>query len=83
MPETDKLEEGNINCIDRLAQGNYNTGMINMIQNNWGTIVVGLILLAIVVTAVIKIIKDKKNGKPSCGGDCAHCMKSINCNSKK
>ncbi len=37
------------------------------------TIIVGGILLAIVGLIIWKMIRDKKNGKSSCGGDCAHC----------
>ena len=38
-----------------------------------GTFVVGAILLLIVVLIVRNIVKDKKSGKSSCGGDCSHC----------
>ena len=38
-----------------------------------GTVVVGAILLLIVVLIVRNIVKDKKSGKSSCGGDCSHC----------
>ena len=37
------------------------------------TIIVGGILLAIVGLIIWKMVRDKKNGKSSCGGDCAHC----------
>ncbi len=37
------------------------------------TIIVGGILVAIVGLIIWKMIRDKKNGKSSCGGDCAHC----------
>lgn len=39
-----------------------------------GTIIVGIIVLAIVAAAVMSMIKDKKSGKSiQCGGDCRHC----------
>jgi hypothetical protein len=39
-----------------------------------GTIVVGLIVLAVVALAVRSMVKDKKAGKSiQCGGDCSHC----------
>lgn len=39
----------------------------------WGSIAV-LVIIAVLVAAVIaKMIKDKKDGKPSCGGDCSSC----------
>ena len=38
-----------------------------------GTVLVGAIVLACVALAIRSLRKDKKNGKSSCGGDCAHC----------
>ena len=38
-----------------------------------GTFVVGAILVLIVGLIVRGIVKDKKSGKSSCGGDCSHC----------
>lgn len=38
-----------------------------------GTVIVGGVLAIIVGLLVWKMIKDKKAGKSSCGGDCAHC----------
>ncbi len=39
-----------------------------------GTVVVGLIILAIVLFIVKKMIKDKQKGKSiQCGGDCKYC----------
>ena len=39
-----------------------------------GTIIVGLVLIAIVGLAVRSMIRDKKAGKSiQCGGDCKHC----------
>ncbi|BEI60833.1 hypothetical protein Blut17040_18620 [Blautia luti] len=38
-----------------------------------GTLVVGGILFVIVVLIIRVIVKDKKSGKSSCGGDCSHC----------
>ena len=38
-----------------------------------GTVLVGAIVLACVALAICSLRKDKKNGKSSCGGDCAHC----------
>ena len=37
------------------------------------TVIVGVILLAIVGAIVYGMVKDKKNGKSTCGGDCGHC----------
>ena len=39
-----------------------------------GTIIIGLIVLAIVVSIITKMVKDKKEGKSiCCGNDCKHC----------
>ncbi|MDD3747359.1 MAG: FeoB-associated Cys-rich membrane protein [Anaerostipes sp.] len=39
-----------------------------------GTIVVGVIVLAVVAAIVKRMIKDKKAGKSlQCGTDCKHC----------
>lgn len=39
-----------------------------------GTVIVGLIVLALVGLAVYSMVKDKKNGKSiQCGGDCSKC----------
>ena len=37
--------------------------MITFIINNWSTIIISLILLAVVVFIVVKLVKDKKKGK--------------------
>ncbi|MED9904567.1 MAG: FeoB-associated Cys-rich membrane protein [Lachnospiraceae bacterium] len=38
-----------------------------------GTVIVLAILIGIVVFVVGRMIRDKKNGKPHCGGDCSRC----------
>jgi len=40
---------------------------------NWGSIAVLVIIAALVAAVIAKMIKDKKDGKPSCGGDCSSC----------
>ncbi len=50
--------------------------MLDFIAGNYPTVIVGLIVLAAVTAIIIKIIKDKKNHKCSCGGcggNCACC----------
>ncbi|MDE6797299.1 MAG: FeoB-associated Cys-rich membrane protein [Ruminococcus sp.] len=44
-----------------------------------GTVIIGLVLLAIVVLIVVRMIKDKKSGKSSCGCGCEHCANSSVC----
>lgn len=38
-----------------------------------GTIVVGIIVFAIVSGIVWSMVRDRKQGKGSCGGDCSKC----------
>ena len=38
-----------------------------------GTAIVGIILVAVVAAIIMSQIKNKKKGKSSCGGNCAHC----------
>ena len=37
------------------------------------TLAVGCMVAGITVLVIRKMIKDKKNGKSQCGGDCSHC----------
>lgn len=43
------------------------------LMQNLGTIVISAVLLAIVVLIVLRLMKNKKVGKSSCGCNCAHC----------
>ena len=38
-----------------------------------GTLIVALILLAVIVGISASLIRDRKRGKCSCGGDCGSC----------
>lgn len=39
-----------------------------------GTVIVGLVLLALIAGVVYSMYRDKKNGKSlQCGGNCSHC----------
>lgn len=42
-------------------------------MNIWDVIITAIIIIA-VAAAVIVTVKNKRNGKPSCGGDCAGCQ---------
>lgn len=37
------------------------------------TLAVGLIVALIVAAIVLKLVRDRKKGKSSCGCNCAHC----------
>ena len=47
--------------------------MLSWLALNWGTIVVCIVLIAVVVLIIRGIRKDKKAGKSLCGGNCKHC----------
>ena len=52
------------------------------IADNIGTILITLFLLLIVTGIVLVIIRDKKRGRSSCGGNCAHCKMCTSCPSR-
>lgn len=49
--------------------------MLTFIKANIGTIIVVLIVAAAVCAIIVKLVKDKKRGKSTCGcgGDCCNC----------
>ncbi len=53
--------------------------MFAWIADNLGTILVSLLLVVIVIMIVMIMINDKKKGKSSCGGNCAHCGMGASC----
>ena len=53
--------------------------MIAWIMSNAGTILVSLLLLGGVFSIVQIMIKDKKQGKSTCGGNCANCKMCSGC----
>lgn len=57
--------------------------MINLIAENWGTILVATIVAAIVILIIQKILRDKKKGKTSCGCGCSNCPSAGMCHNKK
>lgn len=40
---------------------------------NLATVIVALVLVLVCALIVRSMIKDKKAGRSSCGGDCSHC----------
>ena len=46
------------------------------------TIIISLVLVAAVAGIIVKMVKDKKAGKSSCGCGCANCPMSETCNKK-
>ena len=58
--------------------------MLVFLKENLSTIIIGLIILAVVVGIVVKMIKDKKNGKTACncGCGCENCPSAGICHEK-
>lgn len=56
--------------------------MIRWMSENLGTLITSLILILVVAGAIRAIIKDRKNGRSSCGGNCAHCNLCASCKKK-
>ncbi len=44
-----------------------------------GTIVVSMVVIALLVLAVIYLVRQKKSGKPMCGGQCSNCPSGALC----
>ncbi len=57
--------------------------MIEWITANIANIVVMLIIAAIVTAIIVKMVRDKRQGKSSCGCGCGGCASSESCRSKK
>ena len=53
--------------------------MLAWLAANLGTIVVTLLLIGIVTAIIVKMVKDKKQGKGSCGCGCEHCAMHGKC----
>ncbi|WP_303823540.1 FeoB-associated Cys-rich membrane protein [Ruminococcus flavefaciens] len=53
--------------------------MLAWLSENLGTIIVSLILIAVVSTVIVKMVKDKKQGKSSCGCGCENCAMHGKC----
>lgn len=47
--------------------------MLTWISQNLATILISAALIVILALVVAVLIRDKRKGKSSCGGNCAHC----------
>lgn len=56
--------------------------MLQWIGTNIGTILISLLLLAAVALIIRSMMRDKKQGKSSCGGNCAGCAACGACHNK-
>ena len=53
--------------------------MLQAIADNAGTILISLALIALAAGIIVKLRRDKKQGKSSCGGNCGCCSMSGSC----
>lgn len=53
--------------------------MLAYVTGNLGTILITLFLVLIVAGVICSLVKDKKKGRSSCGGSCAHCNMCTAC----
>ena len=57
--------------------------MLIWLQNHLSTLIVGVALLAIVALVCFSMVRNKRNGKSSCGCSCKDCALSGKCRGKK
>lgn len=53
--------------------------MLTFLAENLSTIVVVLVLIAVVAAIVVYLRKCKKQGRSTCGANCAHCAMHGSC----
>ena len=53
--------------------------MMQWFADNLGTILISLGLIGVVSAIIIKLRKDRKQGKSSCGGNCGCCPMAGRC----
>ena len=56
--------------------------MIDWLIQNIQTIVICVILVGVVALIIAGMVKDKKQGRSSCGSSCSSCPMSGKCHSK-
>ena len=47
--------------------------MLDFLIANWGTLLVGVLILAAVLGVIIKMVRDKQQGESSCSCGCGGC----------
>lgn len=57
--------------------------MLQWLAENWVTLVLASVLVGIVAAVIVKLVRDKKKGKSSCGCGCANCAMAGSCHTKK
>ena len=58
------------------------SAMSQWFAENGGTLVVSVLLIALVTGVIVKMIRDRKKGKLSCGCDCGCCAMRDACHKK-
>lgn len=56
--------------------------MLTWLVSNAGTLLVSTVLITIVILIIVKLIRNKKKGKSTCGGNCTHCPMCRSCHKK-
>ena len=56
--------------------------MLAWLAENFATILMWLVLAAMVAASGVKLVKDKKKGKSTCGGNCGCCPMGGSCHKK-
>ena len=56
--------------------------MIGWLKTNLATILISALLIAAVAFVIIKMIRDRKNGKSACSCGCADCPMKDRCGKK-
>ena len=57
--------------------------MLSFVAENLSTILISIVLIAIVVSISIYLVRQKKQGKSSCGAGCAGCAMHGECHSRR
>ena len=56
---------------------------MNWLAENWGSLVIGLVLLAVVAAIVVHLIRQKRSGGGGCGCGCSDCPSKGICHPKQ
>ena len=57
--------------------------MIECLSNNYPTIIIFAVLVAVIALIIVKMVKDKKKGKSACGCNCDSCPMGGSCHQAK
>lgn len=57
--------------------------MIGFIVDNLATILISAVIFGLFIGIIVKLVRDRRKGKSSCGCDCGHCSLSGSCHRKQ